>query len=80
MNHVYDVAEWIVYNIEDLGHQYMESASPLPFSIYVKNRVAVAMQHKYSTQDIENIFNDDRIKAVINFYQEDIDESKDTLH
>lgn len=80
MNHVYDVAEWIVYNIEDLGFQYNESGSSLSFFYYVKSRVAVALQDKYSTEEINNIFNDDRIKTVIEFYQGDIDESTDTLH
>ncbi len=80
MNHVYDVAEWIVYNIEDLGHQYNESGSSLSFFYYIKSRVAVALQHKYNTRDIDEIFNDNRIKTVIDFYEEDRDESKDSVH
>jgi len=80
MNHVYDVAEWIVYNIEDLGQQYNESESSLSFFYYIKSRAAVALQHKYTPREIDEIFNDSRIKIVIDFYEEDIDESTDSLH
>lgn len=80
MSLVYDVAEWIVYNIEDLCFQYVEAESNLPLELYIMNRAAVALRSKYSSIEIEEAFNDYRIKTIIDFYQEDIDESKDSIH
>lgn len=80
MNDAYDVAEWIVYNIEDLAHQYNVSGSHLSFFYYIKSRVATALQLKYSTQTINEIFGDNRIKTIIDFYEEDRDESADKIH
>lgn len=79
-NEVYDVAEWIVYNIKELGHQYNESGSSLSFFYYIKSRVAVSLQLKYPTNVIDDIFGDDRIKTIIQFYEEDGDESEDQIH
>jgi len=80
MNPVYNVAEWIIYNIEDLSYQYIESGSSLSFFSYIKNRTSVALKDKYTPEEIQNIFKDGRIKIIIKFYEEDIDESEDSLH
>ena len=80
MNHIYDIAEWIVYNIEDLTEGFVESESPLSFSNYIKSRVATSLQLKYDPQQINTAFDDERIKTIISFYEEERDESEDTLH
>lgn len=80
MNHVYDVAEWIVYNIEDLGTNYVESESSLSFTSYIQSRAATALQNKYTPRELQEIFEDERIKKIIEFYEEAPDESEDTLH
>lgn len=77
---VHDVAEWIVYNIEDLCFQYVEAESSLPLELYIMNRAATALKHKYNSLEIAEIFEDQRIQTIISFYQEERSESTDSLH
>lgn len=77
---IYEVAEWIVYNIEDLSLQYMEAESFLPLELYIMNRAAVAMQGKYNSIEIEQAFDDYRVQTIIDFFREERDEQTDSLH
>ena len=63
-NNVYTIAEWIVYNIEDLSLQYMEAESFLPFEIYILNRATVAMQNTLNKFEVEEAFDDLRTYEV----------------
>lgn len=77
---VYTIAEWIVYNIEDLSLQYMEAESILPFEVYIMNRTSVAFRDKYSSYEIEEVFDDQRIQTIIDFFREERNEQKDSIH
>lgn len=80
-NHiVYDIAQWIVYNIEDLSLQYMDSESMLPLEVYLMNRAVVLFKEKYNPEEIRSSFSDYRIQVILDFYQEERDESTDSLH
>jgi hypothetical protein len=77
---VYEIAEWIVYNIEDLSLQYMEAESFLPLELYIMNRAAVALRGKYNSIEIEQAFDDHRVQTIIDFFREERDEQTDTIH
>lgn len=77
---IYDVAQWIVYSIEDLGLQFMESESSLPFELYIRNRAVVHFQAKYRPDEVHEIFEDHRVQTIINFFEEGRDELSDSLH
>lgn len=79
-NNVYTIAEWIVYNIEDLSLQYMEAESFLPFEIYILNRATVAMQNTLNKFEVEEAFDDYRIQTIIDFYKEERNEQEDQIH
>lgn len=79
-NLVYDIAEWIVYNIEDLCLQYVEIESPLPLEIYLMNRAVMAFKDKEDSIEVRAAFGDNRIQTIINFYSEDRDEFEDQVH
>lgn len=77
---VLEVAKWIVYNIEDLSLRYVDSATVLPFEVFIMNNAALHFKDKYTSMDIEEVFEDNRIQVIIDFYQEERDESTDSLH
>lgn len=79
-DHVYDVAHWIVHNIEDLSLQYMEAETSLPIEAYLMNRAVVAFQEKLHPRDVREAFEDNRVRSIISFYCEDRDEQADKIH
>lgn len=80
MDKIYDIAQWVVHNIEDLSIGYMNSNSLMSFAGYIKARAATSLQYIYNSKEVDDAFDDDRIKVIISFFEESRDESKDSLH
>lgn len=79
-DHVYDLADWLVHNIEDLSLQYMEAETSLPVEAYLMNRAVMAFQDKLPPIEVRAAFEDHRIQTIISFYCEGRDESEDKVH
>lgn len=79
-DHVYDIADWLVHNIEDLSIQFMDAETSLPIEAYLANRAVMAFQNRLTPIEVRAAFDDHRIQVIVSFYCEGRDESEDSVH
>lgn len=75
---VYDIAEHIVHNIKDYIEDFQSDPDNyMSFKSYVRARVSTELNGKYTKMQIAEVFEDHRIKVIIDFYEMDIEDDDD---
>jgi hypothetical protein len=73
----YDIQEYVLTNIETYFENYVNYGSYLSFSDYIFTRVSTQLMHKYHRFDIKQAFDDPRMVAIIEFYNNENDKELD---
>lgn len=76
---IYDISEFVIHNIETFVEQYMRYGSNLTFPDYVQSRVATQLNLKYNRYDIAEAFENEKLKAIVEFYVFDDEEEQDKI-
>jgi hypothetical protein len=78
---IYLIADHIAHSIDKFAERYMNYGSHLTFDDYVLTNVAVDLQWKYSRYQIQEAFEDRRIKLLLEFYiTEENYQDDNTIH
>lgn len=73
------IAAHIMHNVEALNLRYSKSETMLDFADFIQTNVATDLKDKYSRYQIQEAFEDQRIKTVIDFYF-DYQQAERTIH
>lgn len=62
------VADHIAHNIETITERFIEESSYLPFDDYVLMAVVTDLSWKYTRYQVQEAFEDSRIKLLLEFF------------
>ena len=75
------IADHIAHTIDTLSERYIKYGSYLDFDDYILTNISTDLNYKYSRYQIEEAFEDRRIKILIRFFLTDQDYKKNnTVH
>jgi hypothetical protein len=64
-NDIFEIAQFIISNMRQFKYEYNQSDKMSPLDEFILNLVQINLKHKYNRYEIEEAFEDERMKTLL---------------